>query len=104
MGAPGLELGMPKPRFYRPLRYQFRSHTLIKFSWQGGIRTPEPEGTDLQSARFSRLHTYQYSGPSWSRTNGVSIVGDLQSLALASRHIDPYYFIFSYQKRLPNFR
>ena len=27
------------------------------FSRQGEIRTPEPEGTDLQSARFNHLHT-----------------------------------------------
>ena len=27
---PRLELGMPKPRFYRPLRYQFRSPTHIR--------------------------------------------------------------------------
>ena len=31
-----------------------------------------------------------YGGPGWTRTNAVSFVGDLQSLALAARHTDPY--------------
>ena len=43
MGAPGLEPGMPKPRFYRPLRYQFRSHTLIKLIGREGFEPPNPK-------------------------------------------------------------
>ena len=49
---------------------------------RGGIRTPEPEGADLQSAAFSLFATLPYDFKKWRETESNRRHMELQSIAL----------------------
>ena len=49
---------------------------------RGGIRTPEPEGADLQSAAFSLFATLPYVIKIWRETESNRRHMELQSIAL----------------------
>ena len=49
---------------------------------RGGIRTPEPEGADLQSAAFSLFATLPYDCKKWRETESNRRHMELQSIAL----------------------
>ena len=55
----------------------------VKVYGRGGIRTPEPEGADLQSAAFSHFATPpQYLIKWWRMTGSNRRHMELQSIAL----------------------
>ena len=54
----------------------------VKVYGRGGIRTPEPEGADLQSAAFSLFATLPKNIKLWRETESNRRHMELQSIAL----------------------